>query len=267
MVATLAHVSDLHIGQDAGTDARAASLVRALAAAGVDRVLVSGDVTHRGRRDELLAFERTFAPLRSRLVVVPGNHDRLGDDVARDLMPGPRVQAERSPGLLIVRLDSTAAHNRRWVSSHGELSRRDLAEVVSAVEAAPADTLVVLLLHHHLLPLPEDHLLEQVASFLGWPNAEELALGAELLERLAGRCDLVLHGHRHRASATAFPAATGRPLHVLNAGSSPRLGKIRLLAHDAGRVVATRWLEAVPARAASGWAIARSLRSRRQKLA
>src|SRR6266536_6606724 len=109
---TLAHVSDLHLGRDARTDAATASLVRALLEADVDEVLLTGDVTHRGRAAELATFERLFAPLRDRLVVVPGNHDRMGDDVAGLLMPGARVQAEERRGLLVVRLDSTAPHNR-----------------------------------------------------------------------------------------------------------------------------------------------------------
>ncbi|MFL5302170.1 MAG: metallophosphoesterase family protein, partial [Anaeromyxobacteraceae bacterium] len=91
---TLAHVSDLHLGRDARTDA-AAALVRALLHEGVDDVLVTGDVTHRGRDRELATFERLFAPLADRLVVVPGNHDRAGDDLAARLMPGARVAVER----------------------------------------------------------------------------------------------------------------------------------------------------------------------------
>lgn len=267
MATTLAHVSDLHIGLDPDTNARAASLVEHLVTANIDRVLLSGDVTHRGRRAELDTFHRLFEPLRSRLVVVPGNHDRLGDDISDALMAGPRVQIERCPGLFVVRLDSTAAHNRHWVSSHGELTARDVDDVMTAVESAPAGVLVAVMLHHHLLPLPEDHFFEQLVSFLGWPNAEELGLGAELLERLQGRCDLVLHGHRHHAGAAAVEAANGRTLHVLNAGSSPRLGRVRVLTHDAGQVLDTRWVETAGVHAGPERAATRPFRFRRPKLA
>lgn len=78
MERTIAHVSDLHLGRDRRTDASTARLAGALHQADVDVVLVTGDVTHRGRRSELAAFEAIFAPLRDRTVVVPGNHDRLG---------------------------------------------------------------------------------------------------------------------------------------------------------------------------------------------
>lgn len=240
---TLAHVSDLHLGRDRATDAANARVVEALCEAEVDVVMVTGDVTHRGRRSELAAFERTFAPLRDRTVVVPGNHDRLGEDAGRSIAGAARVLVEVRPGLHIVRLDSTAPHNRGLLSSHGELSEADIAAVESAVDGAPPGSLVVLMLHHHLLPLPEDDLAERLASLLGLPNAAELRLGQRLLERIRGRCDVVAHGHRHAAGELVLPPRTGRALRVMNAGSTPELGRVRLLCHSAGRVTAERWLE------------------------
>jgi 3',5'-cyclic AMP phosphodiesterase CpdA len=249
-VRAFAHISDLHIGRDARTDEAAARVCRALLEEGIDDVLVTGDVTHRGRGEELFAFRRIFAPLQDRMVVVPGNHDRLGDDVAAALMPGPRVQAEFLPGLLVVRLDSTAPHNRKLIQSHGELTPRDIDAIEQAVAAAPPRTLVALMLHHHLLPLPEDGIGERIASFLGWPNAAELELGEELIARLRGRCDLVLHGHRHATSELALLPRSGRTLHVMNAGCTPEQGRARVVTHEAGRLLAQRWLDLDGPRAA-----------------
>lgn len=242
MERTIAHLSDLHVGRDRATDARVARIPAALLRAGVDAVLVTGDVTHRGRRAELEAFEAMFAPLRDRTVVVPGNHDRLGEDAGRRLMRGGRVAVEALPGLHVVRLDSTAPHNRALLAAHGELSDHDLEATGAAVRAAPAGSLVALMLHHHVLPLPEDHLSERLATWLGWPNAAELARGRELVQALRGRCDLVAHGHRHAASERVVPAG-GRPLHVRNAGSTPDLGRARVIAHAGGRIVSERWLD------------------------
>ena len=239
---TFAHVSDLHVGRDAATD-RAALLVReALLGAAVDEVLLTGDVTHRGRRAELAAFERIFAPLRDRLLVVPGNHDRLGDDVAGRFMQA-RVEVERRPGLHVVRADSTAPHNRALLEGHGALSGEDVEEIDRAVGAAPAGALVVLMLHHHLLPLPPEGVGERLADLLGWPNAAELSRGRELLLRLRGRCDVIAHGHRHVASETALSARERRPLRVMNAGCTTELGRVRVLTHAAGRVLSDAWLD------------------------
>jgi 3',5'-cyclic-AMP phosphodiesterase len=239
----LAHVSDLHIGRDKKTNDAAGRVAAALHEGGVAAALVTGDVTHRGRLDELARFEAIFQPLLAsgRVIVVPGNHDRLGDDAGRLLMPDVRVDVVARPGLHVVRLDSTGPHNRSLVDSHGMLTDEDIAAVEAALDLGPARALRVLLLHHHLHPLPEDLLAERLATLLGWPSAAELALGSALLERLRGRCDLVLHGHRHAPSELGLDLEGPRPLRVLNAGSTTELGRVRLLGVHAGRVVVDRW--------------------------
>lgn len=148
-------------------------------------MLLTGDVTHRGRRDELHLFQALFAPLlrSGRLLAVPGNHDRLGDDVGGALMDGPRVQAEQRGALWIVRLDSTGPHNRRWVDGHGEVTARDVGDVEEALRGAPSGTESVLVLHHHPLPLAHDHPAELLVTLLGWKSARELDAGRLLLKR------------------------------------------------------------------------------------
>src|SRR4051812_6932864 len=128
MLRTFAHLSDLHLGAGLAVTDAARRLCSALLAVRVHRVIVSGDVTHRGRISELALFEEIFAPLidEGRVIVVPGNHDRLGDDIGKALMPGPRVQAEDHEGLFVVRFDSTGPHNRRWVDSHGSMDEKDM---------------------------------------------------------------------------------------------------------------------------------------------
>jgi len=154
------------------------------------------------------------------------------------------VAVASHPGVHVVRLDSTAPHNRALLACHGELTARDVEAVEAAVASAPTGALVVLMLHHHLLPLPEDAWFERLASWAGLPNASELRLGHELVERLRGRCELVVHGHRHAAGEVLLPAQPcGRPMRILNAGSTPELGRVRLLSTAGGRVIGERWLE------------------------
>ena len=102
--------------------------------------MVTGDVTHRGLRSELDLFRSAFAPLfdQGRMLVVPGNHDRLGDDVAESLMSGTRVQAEEHGGLFVVRFDSTGPHNRRLFDSHGQMEEDDMDAICSALDRAPS---------------------------------------------------------------------------------------------------------------------------------
>jgi 3',5'-cyclic AMP phosphodiesterase CpdA len=245
----IAHVSDLHIGRDAATERAVERLAGALSTSGPDAVLVSGDVTHRGGLDELARFEALFRPLleSGRMVVVPGNHDRLGDDAARAIMARGRVDTWTRPGLHVVRIDSTAPHNRRLLRSHGRVTQEDLAEVERALGTAPAGAVVAAVLHHHLLPLPEDLFTERLAAFLGLPFADELAAGARLLELLRGRCDLVLHGHRHRPSEVVLDATGPRPLRVVNAGSTTELQRVRTLrVRTGGDGWTERWLDFAP---------------------
>ncbi len=238
---TLAHVSDLHLGLGPAAERGADELCRSLLRSDVDHVLVTGDLTERGRRAELDRFRRAFEPLLAagRVTLVPGNHDRAGDDVAGEIMPGPRVQAEERDGLFVVRLDSTAPHNRSRLASHGYLGEGELAAVEAALRAAPPRALRVLALHHHPNPLPGDFLHESLASWLGLAWCDELAAGEALLTRIRGRCDLVLHGHRHVPRETL---AFG-DLPVYNAGASSQLGQVRIFSHRGGALQgAPRWL-------------------------
>jgi len=241
----IAHVSDLHIGRDARTDEAARSVAEALEDAGVGAVVLTGDVTNRGRAAELETFRAMFGRLlaRRRFWVVPGNHDRLGDGAGDAFMRGTRVAVEHSPGLHVVRLDSTGPHNRHLLAAHGLLTLADLNAVDSALAAAPEGALTVLALHHHLLPLPGDGLGERIADLFGLPHVTELPLGAALLARIQGRCDLVLHGHRHVPAELVLGAATDRPLRVLNAGATGHLGSIRVLSARGNRVTDAEWLE------------------------
>jgi Icc protein len=216
---SFAHVSDLHIGVNASADRNAVRLCEALQRES-GPVLLTGDITHRGLRQELDRFNEIFEPIKHRLISVPGNHDRLGDDLRDEFMPGPRVQAERSAGLWIVRLDSTGLHNRRWLEGHGKVTGQDIDDVEAALKAAPPGLQTVLMLHHHPLPLAHDHPMELLVTMLGWPNARELTTGVALLTRIRGLCDVILHGHRHVPAERSPWPSDARPLRLFSAGSS-----------------------------------------------
>ena len=64
----------------------------------IDHVVMTGDLTHGGRASELRSFSRIFAPLlaKGRITLVPGDRDRLGDDVATAIQPGARVSIAKA---------------------------------------------------------------------------------------------------------------------------------------------------------------------------
>lgn len=250
MERTLAHLSDLHLGSGAAAEQGAVRLVEATLEGRHDHVLLTGDITHRGRRSELARFHAIFQPLieSRRLSVIPGNHDRMNDDLAAALMPGPRVQRDDLPGVSIVRVDSTAGHNRQLHKGHGLLGPAELESIAAALEAAPRGSLRIVALHHHPLPLPNEGLDEVLTCFIGLPWCAELRDGRALLDAIEGRCDLVLHGHRHVPSEQRMFSKGARPLTIFNAGRSPKLGRFRVFRHSEGRLIAApHWQDATGA--------------------
>jgi Icc protein len=149
------------------------------------------------------------------------------------------------PGLFLVRVDSTGPHNRASIlAGHGRICEQVLDQVSEALEGAPAGSLVAILLHHHPVELPEEGLFERIATRIGLPFAAELSLGQELLRRARGRCDLVLHGHRHVPSARVLDPTGPRPLRVHNAGSTIARGGMIVFSHLGGALVGEPgWLQ------------------------
>jgi 3',5'-cyclic AMP phosphodiesterase CpdA len=238
----LAHLSDLHMGRSPEDDAQAEQLARALVELGIDHVLVTGDITHKGRTREWELFQETFAAFfaTDRITTVPGNHDRLGDDLGETIMPGPRVQSVIHDGLHVIRVNSTGDHNRSWIAGHGLLLAEDIDAVDVALDETPRDHLTVIALHHHVVPLPEEHAAERLSFLLGWPFTAELSRGRELLDRLRGRCGLVLHGHRHVPRGVRLQEGM-HTVRIFNAGSSTILGGVRIFEHTAGVLVNSPW--------------------------
>lgn len=239
LIRTLAHLSDLHLDLSPESASTATALVDSLLAERVDHVVVTGDLTHQGSHAEYQRFRDIFAPLldAQRLTFIPGNHDRTGEDAGGKWMNGQKVRVERHEGLYLVCVDSTGEHNRNYFACHGELTEAVLDSVDAALARAPEETLTAVLLHHHVLPLPEESLPERFATRMGWPHASELALGAELVRRVQGRCDLILHGHRHMPHERDLGAPEGRGLRVYNSGSSVEMGRFRVFQHASGRLV------------------------------
>ena len=80
---TLAHISDLHLGRSRETTDRAAALCRTLVDADIDHVVVTGDVTNGGRREELALFARVFAPLMAAGRLTPDSEIGISENAWR----------------------------------------------------------------------------------------------------------------------------------------------------------------------------------------
>ena len=216
------HVSDLHFGTREDPD-----LERALSAL-VERVrpeliVASGDLTHRGRREQharAAAFLRAFAlPVHA----VPGNHDLPYTFPARFTRPfkeferawGEIEPVYRSPGLLVVGLNSA----RPWRHQAGALRGSQLDWAAAQLARAPDGTLRVVVLHHHLLGAPWRSRKK--------PVARRNRVLAFLVESGA---ELILAGHIHQAAISErreFEVAAPGGERAVTVSIAPGLGQPR----------------------------------------
>jgi 3',5'-cyclic AMP phosphodiesterase CpdA len=188
------HVSDLHFGTR--EDPAMEHALRAL----VERVrpsliVASGDLTHRGRRDQ---HERAARFLRSfdlPLLAIPGNHDIPYTFPARFRTPWAEFErlwettepVYRSDGVYVIGLNSV----RPWRHQSGALRRGQLERACRLLGDAPAGALRIVTLHHHLLGAPWRSTKK--------PVAERNRVLATLVD---GGAELILAGHIHQAAVS-----------------------------------------------------------------
>jgi len=169
---TLLHLSDLHFGRPVEL-AQIRAVERLVPTLAPDAVVVSGDISQRGRHGEYqrgLAFLETMrrtAPT----VLVPGNHDvewwkspfgLLGRRVLygkyRTYFGEELTPVLRLPGLVVA--GALSAHglaagsltwNQRDLTVKGHLPGSETDRVAKLFAAEPADAARVVVLHHNVL--------------------------------------------------------------------------------------------------------------------
>ena len=194
MPARILHVSDLHAGRHPAPDVEQA-LAALAGRLEPDVVVVTGDLTHRGRREqhELAAsFLRGLGPP---VVAVPGNHDIPYTFPARFTRPWREFERQwettepvhRTDTLCIVGLNSV----RPWRHQSGALQDGALRRAAAVFGGAPAGSLRVVLLHHQLAGAP-------------WRTRKRPVAGRDrVLGALASAgAELVLSGHTHQGAVT-----------------------------------------------------------------
>ena len=202
---TIVQLSDLHCGQQFFLPAlleRAVAEVNDLAP---DVVVVSGDLTSNGFKDEYALAKGYLNELTCEaMVVIPGNHDsRNVGYVHFEELFGERNSVLRVGGATIVAVDSTEPD-----LDNGQIGRGRYGWIEEQF-APPAD-LRVFVLHHHLLSVPGTGRERNIVNDAG--DALECLQRADV--------DLVLCGHKHVPYAWRL-----EDLFVVNAGtvSSSRL--------------------------------------------
>lgn len=196
----LAHVSDLHLlppgGISPGKGTSPEDLARAVAddlasiSAGIDLVVISGDLTEKADAASFGAFEEIFAAIGLPVVIVPGNHD--GPAGFHGYAQTSRTFAgwnitNRTVDIAEFRFLGLDTCIER--TTEGALDDAGLALVEQEL-ARDSDSRLVIVMHHPPLVLG-------LAQFDGFCRLEN---GERLLQMLqsASSPTIVLSGHVHR---------------------------------------------------------------------
>jgi 3',5'-cyclic AMP phosphodiesterase CpdA len=185
-------VSDLHTGtrEDREVETALAALIETVRP---ELIVASGDLTHRGRRDQ---HERAAAFLRSfglPLHAVPGNHDIPYTFPARFTRTFAEFErlwettqpVYRSESLLVVGLNSV----RAWRHQSGGLRQHQLDWAAEQLATATDGVLRVAVLHHQMIGAP-------------WRSRKKpVARRNHVLAFLVDHgAELILGGHIHQAA-------------------------------------------------------------------
>jgi 3',5'-cyclic AMP phosphodiesterase CpdA len=188
------HVSDLHFGarEDPALERSLASLVGRTQP---ELVIASGDLTHRGRRDEHERAARFLRALDLPILAVPGNHDipytfparftTTWREFERQWQTAEPVYA--SPTLHAVGVNSV----RPWRHQSGGVRDSQLERTLSQLGRSAPGALRVAAMHHQLIGPP-------------WrtrkkPVADRNAVLAKLVD---GGAELILGGHIHQGAVS-----------------------------------------------------------------
>ena len=221
MNARILHLSDLHMGtrEDPMVER---SLTELVERSTPELVIASGDLTHRGRREEHERAARLLRSFGRPVLAIPGNHDIPYTFPARFVRPFAEFErswATAEPvydadGLFVVGLNSV----RPWRHQSGGLRDAQLRRAAERFAGAPDGALRVAVLHHQMLGAP-------------WRSRKKpVARRNHVLRSLVeAGAELILAGHIHQAALSErheFEVVTGDVRGVV-VSIAPGLGQPR----------------------------------------
>jgi 3',5'-cyclic AMP phosphodiesterase CpdA len=215
------HLSDLHAGRHEAPGL-AEALTALVAEIEPELVLATGDVSHRGRPEQLARAKELLDGLGAPVLALPGNHDIPYTVPARFTAPwvgfehafGTVDPVYRSESLVVCGLNSV----RPWRHQGGRLSPARLERAAETLAQAPAGALRVVALHHHLAGAP-------------WRTSRKFPLKHRdhaLRALAAAGAELVAGGHIHQSTTVErreFDVDAGAGTVVL--ATAPGLGRPR----------------------------------------
>jgi 3',5'-cyclic AMP phosphodiesterase CpdA len=186
----IVHISDLHFGTEEKIIAEA--LLRTIKSLLPDLVVVSGDLTQRGRAKQFKAAGDYLAKMKVPTLVVPGNHDiPLFDIFRRFLFPLKRYKKFITDNMYPLYTDEkiavmgiNSARSLTW--KNGRISIEQIEEMKNKLCEIDNSIFKVLVTHHPFIPPPGDHGVDLVGR----------SVKALVIINECG-IDLLLAGHLH----------------------------------------------------------------------
>lgn len=184
----ICHISDTHIcsGREFRREAFLET-VEQINSEKFDLVIHSGDVTNSGRLEEYAEAKGLLEMIEPPLVVIPGNHDARNGGVSlfkEEIGPTSGIYETEGSVTVFVNSSISDSNDGRVGMVKFEMLRRAFAEN----EEKP---LKIVVLHHHVIPIPMAGRERNVLSNAG--DLLDLFLRYDV--------DLVLSGHRHYPNA------------------------------------------------------------------
>jgi 3',5'-cyclic AMP phosphodiesterase CpdA len=188
------HLSDLHYGagNDAAIERGAPPLIERFKP---ELVIASGDLSHRGREDQLASASRFLRSLGPPVLAIPGNHDipytfparftRSFDEFEKQWETTEPTYSSRT--LHVVGLNSV----RPWRHQSGGIRTAKLTRAEERLKEAPEGAFQIVVLHHHLLGAP-------------WRSRKKPVSRRNhvLASLVSAGADLILAGHIHQVAVS-----------------------------------------------------------------
>ena len=194
MLTRVLHLSDLHYGagNDAAIERGAPPLIERFEP---ELVIASGDLSHRGREDQLASASRFLRSLGPPVLAIPGNHDipytfparftRSFDEFEKQWETTEPTYSSRT--LHVVGLNSV----RPWRHQSGGIRTAKLTRAEERLKEAHEGAFQIVVLHHHLLGAPWRSRKKPVAR-----------RNHVLASLVSAGADLILAGHIHQVAVS-----------------------------------------------------------------
>jgi len=187
---TIAHISDLHFGKEDYMIMRGLLIDFELLQPSL--IVISGDLTQRGRISQYQNAQTFLALLKQKYIVVPGNHDiPLFDLFTRSFSPLNRykrfISEDLSPFYLddeLAVLGLNTARSMTW--KNGRISYDQIKSISDVFSKVGKNVFKVLVTHHPFIPPPGD---------LGIKLVGRSKIAMEVIE--SSGIELLLSGHLH----------------------------------------------------------------------